>query len=71
MSDEKMPITIYSEFTVKQRIRFVLSPAIIGELVCIRIFGSGGIDYEVTYIDCEGQIKSGMFHDYEIILDED
>jgi hypothetical protein len=70
-STEKKPLTVYTEFLLQQKIKFTLNPMIHGQIVCIRVFGSGGIDYEVTYIDADGQIKNGIFHDYEMVLDEE
>jgi len=65
-----MKIQFESEFRCGDRVHLVLNPLLKGQTVCIQVWNNSNIDYKVTYLDVDGNVREGIFFPYELESEE-
>jgi hypothetical protein len=58
-------------FRLGEKIRLVLNPIQKGQITTIKLFADGGCQYEVDYLNAEGEIRTGGFFACELEKDID
>lgn len=59
------------EFKLGQKVHLVLNPMQKGMISVIKFFADGGSQYEVDYLNAEGEIRTGSFFACELENDDE